>query len=444
MLRLPSYSSSRAIHGLLSLSRCRIPTVRLNSSLNKEDPTSSSRVEDTPTAQEGDGEAPSKKEHTLFGDLIKETEARALGETDAYSNIFKDIYVDNAGKGDSKTELNKIFADISRGVTSESLIPKIHRNEVDEEADVNIANSDETLPRGKYGEDPSVIEKEKELFMNIFKTYSQPGSSPTQKNSHSHLSWNLREAMSNTRTKLDRHVTRALRPSLNTRMTQDLIHDIFLRFNEALEPTYAQLGTFESREQYLKFLRELFDRYREKDAKLKIFSLAIRKGESLLEFTRRYTKLASEVKLQSEQSPSSPVLNAYTMPLLFNHIMNTFSTRFYDGQLALTIFNLLKKDLALYSVVCNQATYNEVLKLYWVYYGKLSLHEIEMAYVEMKNNGFLGDINTFRVLKEIIVRYHTLKLGKSGLISFWLREDDKRVRSLERHLHGLAQQLKSM
>lgn len=248
--------------------------------------------------------------------------------------------------------------------------------------------------------------------------------------------------MSNKSIELDRHISRAMRPSQGNKLTQDTIDRIFLHFDDALKPTYTALLTFDLRDSYLDFLKGVIQRFKGSRSRQREFFLTMKKGEALHDFTDRFTKLSQEVKLKNEELPLEPVLNAYTLPLLFNYILKTLITKFYDGQLALTLFNSLKRDLDVYTMVCNQDTYNEVLKLFWAYYGKLSLQEIEMTFLEMKNNGFVGNLNTFRVLKEIIVRYHLIKLGFSDLSLFWLREDDKRVKNLERNLHKLASQLK--
>lgn len=384
-------------------------------------------------------EAGDSQDNQLFNDLVKEVDAKEKRNDDSFDDIFKDIILDpKQPSSEAKTEMDKIFANISRGQTSE-------KQELYQDTSMDIDMTDETLVLDKKAEDPNIVQKEKELFMNIFKTYSQrEPSKEKKKSSHSNLLWNLREAMSSKSTDLDRHISRAMRPSQGNKLTQDTIDRIFLHFDDSLKPTYTALLTFDLRESYLDFLKGVIQRFKGSRSRQREFFLTMKKGEALHDFTDRFTKLSQEVKLKNEELPLEPVLNAYTLPLLFNYILKTLITKFYDGQLALTLFNSLKRDLDVYTVVCNQDTYNEVLKLFWAYYGKLSLQEIEMTFLEMKNNGFVGNLNTFRVLKEIIVRYHLIKLGLSDLTLFWLREDDKRVKNLERNLHKLASQLKAI
>lgn len=381
----------------------------------------------------------------LFEDLVNEAQASQQDKADDYNDIFKDIAINSDEvPAESMSELEKIFADTSLGENTKAELLAKDEGDHPDEAVMNIDLTDEEAVHDKKtAEDLAIIQKEKELFMNIFNTYSQKDTQKSRKHSHSHILWNLREAMSSTRSKIDLHVSRAMRPSVGGRLTQDTIEKMFQQFDSSLESTYTYLLTLELKEGYLDFLREIFRRFNERDTILKDFFLTMKKNESLLEFTKRYGELSAQVRRHSEESPSAPLLNAYTMPLLFNHIMTTFSTKFYDGVLALTIVNLLKKDLRLYSVVCNQETFNEILKLYWVYYGKLSLQEIELTYMEMRNNGFMGNLRTFRILREIIIRYHALKLGKSGM-RFWLREDDTRVKRLEKKLKLLSEQLKNL
>ncbi|KAF3993443.1 hypothetical protein FT663_00466 [Candidozyma haemuli var. vulneris] len=374
----------------------------------------------------------------IYDDLIKKAEDSSLDSYDSYKDIFKDVTIES---DETPPELDEIF----KGLNSESASEKQTLLEGDDALryrDMDLDRTDENAMGARSTIDPGVFKKERALFDDVFDKYLQKLPKDGEKRSTSPHLWMIKEAMNNKATEINQHVSRAMRPSSGSRLSQDTIDKMFLQFEGALSPTFEYLSTFDSRGEYLEFLGQLFTRFNEAGNQSQGFFLTMGKGETMLNFTKRYTELSEQVKRHSEETPAVPLLNAYTLPLLFNHIIRQFSTRFYDGQLALTAFNLLKTDLGLYSVVCNQDTYNEVLKLHWVYYGKQSLYEIELTFAEMRNNGFLGNLTTFRILREIIGRYHAMKVGKNDSMVFWSREDDKKVKNLRNNLRTLAKQLK--
>lgn len=166
------------------------------------------------------------------------------------------------------------------------------------------------------------------------------------------------------------------------------------------------------------------------------------------EITEVHIKLMETIHKSSKKTPNSPILNILTLPTIFNQIIETTAYKFYDGQLALSLFNILKRDVRLYTFACNQETFNQVLKLYWIFNGKSSLYNIEMIYLEMINNGFNGDVTTFNILKQIVIDYYKLKMGtsiinESSKLPIWCKEDDKRASSLEHKLYKLASRLRS-
>lgn len=160
-------------------------------------------------------------------------------------------------------------------------------------------------------------------------------------------------------------------------------------------------------------------------------------------------KLVSDIAAQSTSNPQQPIINAFTLPILFNKLIKTIACKYQDPQLAVSLFNLLKKDLNLYTICCNQQTYNEILRINWIFNGKSNLYGIEMILLEMTNNGFLGDLVTFNLLEKIIVDYHNMKMGidlhnqGKKVRSIWNLEDDKRVQTLERRLHEMGGRLRN-
>ncbi|ODV69075.1 hypothetical protein HYPBUDRAFT_152264 [Hyphopichia burtonii NRRL Y-1933] len=99
----------------------------------------------------------------------------------------------------------------------------------------------------------------------------------------------------------------------------------------------------------------------------------------------------------------------------------------------------------------NQQTYNEILRTYWIYFGKSNLYGIEMIFTEMRNNGFEGDLMTVNIVKQILIDYYNLKLGKNDnlhlelnsdiKVPIWTIEDDARANNLQRQIQHLASSL---
>lgn len=157
--------------------------------------------------------------------------------------------------------------------------------------------------------------------------------------------------------------------------------------------------------------------------------------------------LVEEIRKHSKETPETPVVNVFTLPILINFIIKTVSFKYQDPQLSLSIFNLLKDDLNFYTICCNQQTYNEIMRIHWIFNGKSNLYGVEMILLEMVNNGFNGDLMTFNLLEKIIVDYHNMRLGidlhgSNRVQSIWNNEDDKRVHVLEKKLHAMGNRLR--
>ncbi|CAH2352924.1 hypothetical protein CLIB1423_08S04236 [[Candida] railenensis] len=164
--------------------------------------------------------------------------------------------------------------------------------------------------------------------------------------------------------------------------------------------------------------------------------------------SKKKEQLLYNILEQSTNSPGEPIINVFTLPILFNKLIKTIAFKFQDPQLSSTLFNLLKKDLNFYTICCNQQTYNEILRINWIFNGKSNLYGIEMILLEMINNGFLGDLITFNLLEMIIVDYHNMKMGidlheSKRVRPIWNLEDDKRVQNLERKFHEMGGRLRN-
>lgn len=154
-----------------------------------------------------------------------------------------------------------------------------------------------------------------------------------------------------------------------------------------------------------------------------------------------------QVIAEAEANPTVPPLNALTLPIVVNGLLKTAAYDLNDGQTAMTLYHWLKRDVNVYSVACNQETCNLVLAIAHLYYGKGDLYPVEALYHEMRNSGFSGNIETFNILKQVVIDYYGLRMGKldgvnaATLVPLWLKEDDERAESFERHLKQLARRL---
>lgn len=358
----------------------------------------------------------------LKDNLLKNTSPTGTKSDSLYDDIMKDIesYIDEKG-------LAGIDLD--------------HNDEADYQLDVPA----DQRPS------PDVVQEEKNLFKNIFSTFLHPTEDESVKlRAEDNILWNLRDSLKKSQDKFNSLEIKRKLTEFNK--ISDLLKGlVFQRTEAALAETFKHIDNeLTTIEQQLEFLKDTYGRWCQSIEAAKTDTYVHEQsylGHVLRlkgpRFTQELSDLVRTIREKSEESPKHPELNVFSMPVIFNHILRNLGFRFYAGQVALSVFNLLKKDLNVYSTIINQQTYNEVLKLYWLYQGKSNLYGVEMIYIEMLNNGFNGDVVTFNVLKQIIVDYHTLKLGKgeSG-VPLWTREDDKRVQSLEAKLARLAGQLK--
>lgn len=350
-------------------------------------------------------------------------------------DFFADLDFESAPK-DGPSQLDKIFADLSEGSGIEDSVGHYKR------VDIDKTDEDVLLGEEDAANMDAVLTEEKQLFQKIFDTYALKEDLTTPEVSLNQALWSLRDSLKATRRKLVEHIS-STDEVLPGQRSSPVDVQLFNQTKEALESTFFYLSD-KTQLELVDFLRTQFERYYQKDFSGDFYFFKARL-ESMDDYKSKCDGVCRDIRVRSESNPSEPILNAFTMPVIFNHILQLLSTKLYDGQLALTLFNSLKKDLNLYTVVCNQQTYNEILKIYWIYRGKSSLYEIELIYLEMANNGFKGDMQTFSILKEIIVSYHTIRMGKSNYsphrVPIWSQEDDRRVQNLERKLTLLSRSL---
>lgn len=348
---------------------------------------------------------------------------------DDLSDILADMVFEPSGSESS--ELDRIFADLAKGTNVLTS---------DEYNSVTLDQTDEDIFE-QESKKSDIINEEKRLFENIFDTYVRKDrETPSSNKLESEVLWNLQQSFTNN----NRHWEE--KPVSHEPLPTLAIKKCLEKAKIALKPTLDQLLAMEKQLDLVLFLTSVLDRYNLKDYDELSFYMHKLNYESTEEFLARMEELFSHANAACELDPFKPYLHEHTMPVIFNHILRLLSNKFYNGQLALSLFNSIKKDLNLYTIMCNQDTYNEMLKVYWIYMGKSSLCEIELLIVEMMNNGFRGDLATFTILKEVVGEYHTMRMGKSlynpGGVPIWSLEDEKRATKLGEKLRELGKYLR--
>lgn len=342
----------------------------------------------------------------------EEAEARQISDHDILNDIFADMSFDNSKSQDSLLDL--LFAEI----------PKLH-----EEKALDIDRTDEVpiASQQKGKSSSNVIEEEKELFQKIFDTYaSKTANSGLLDNK---VLWNLQDSFAALQAGKPQTVDLAHLPILGNLLTR--LQDMTTK---ALNPVLEYMGEMKDPQELVEFLNANFADFISNESSPDFYPLQ-KPGQLADDFVHEYDQVCEKIFLQSRIDPAKPLMNVHTMPAIFNHALELACFKFFDGQLAITFFNTVKRNLSLYTVVCNQLTYNELLKIYWVFYGQASLCEIELIVVEMINNGFSGDAQTYAVLKEILESYSSDELIPGG------SEDEKRARNLTRKLDQIESNL---
>ncbi|GEQ69040.1 hypothetical protein JCM33374_g2711 [Metschnikowia sp. JCM 33374] len=340
--------------------------------------------------------------------------------------------------------IDSLFGDIFDKKPSSTLSSNLLSDEELSDFDIDGSrHSKSTVKPNKKPADENVLADERELFEKIFATYSQADETTGSSDKlHQSVLSNLQDSFA-TVTKPahaaspPRHAVENLSDTENRAIDENTRH--------ALAATLKYIDELPTREAVVAFARDFFARFQLTEFPKTSFYLHKRRGESTGAYLARHEELSDETRRQSEATPESPVLNAFTTPVLFNHVISVLTNTHHAGALSLSLFNSAKEDLNLYTNVCNQLTYNEMLKVYWVFFGKRSLCEIELIVVEMMNNGFAGDKYTFSILKEILSTYYAMKKGQSnynpGGQSIWSKEDEKRARNLSEKLEVLGKKL---
>lgn len=348
---------------------------------------------------------------------------------DDLSDILADIVFEP--EGSESSELDRIFADLAKGSGTEN---------DNHYTNVTLDQTDEDVFE-QESKQSEIIGEEKRLFEDIFDTYAR-NDRETQSSSklEEEVLWNLQQSFA----KPSREAENM--PYFHQKLSALVIRKCLESAKTAMHPTLDYLASLNKQLELVEFLSETLARYDAKDYNKESFYMHKLNNELTEAFEARTNEVFETANQRSIASPVEPYLNEYTLPVMFNHILRLLSTKFYNGQLALSLFNSMKKDINLYTIMCNQETYNEMLKVYWIYMGKSSLCEIELLMVEMTTNGFKGDLTTFIILKEIMGEYHTMRMGKTlynpGGAPIWSLEDEKRATKMGEKLRELGKYLR--
>ncbi|CCE87060.1 Piso0_005597 [Millerozyma farinosa CBS 7064] len=340
-------------------------------------------------------------------------------------------------KSDTKSE------DSDKGISS--------RIDIDKD-DENVFGMD-FLSIDKEKDFKDVTRRERETFQKIFDTYRDK---PLQEEQKAKLMKDLMESINIAQGESKKITSESSQSRRRlTEVSEKLRDTLFVKIGQALHPTVNYITSspeLDTGAKVVDYLKSTFVEWNKQVQKAKEQKESFEKIyltrvlDNSTKFNDDHDEFIKLVHNQSLESPASPVLNVFTMPVIFNTVLTTLAWKMQAGQLASSLFNILKKDINLYTVCCNQQTYNEILKIQWIYFGKLNLYNIEISFIEMQNNGFMGDIVTFKILKQVIMEYHHLKMGNSHLNPYnfpvWSKEDNNRVENLERKLVSLGRSLK--
>lgn len=328
-----------------------------------------------------------------------------------------------------------------------SLFESLLRN-ADATATEDISFEDEE-ENGFKMEDDDIIDEEKKLFGKVFQTYLKDESNKNDKAKRIEYYSSIKKSKEDIDNLINLTSTERKQSVSFDSVSAQFKQQFFDRTKLAINPTLNHIDHLRSVEAKLEFLNAIIARFQSQiktpQGRNEIFlGKQLRKNSK--NFTAKHESLIDSMSQTSIKLADSPVLNVFTIPLIFNKTLHSLSFQNYQGTLALSLYNLLKKDVNLYTVFINQQTFNEILRINWIFNGKLNLHGIEMIFLEMVNNGFTGDIMTYKIIKQVLLDYCRLRIGNySGStnkdVPIWTEEDNKRFKKLVGKTHQLANEL---
>ena len=395
-------------------------------------------------------------------DLLFEPPPPTAGKTANTTVLDESKTIHDFLQDDSEIDLKEFFENFGRD-QSQSTSALLQRdkgggspqsNFLDELS--HLTSHDAGATKAEVGEEDlesKYIFEERETMLNIFNKYLNDDNPQQSDFSTDDLSLNLLNNLGDPQSKTDKinDIIRsyssddgavAAAPAAHPKR-KDIAIQLIEQTNTALTPTISLV----EHELSLTQLYELFELLQRDWRLVGDAEFYLRDSLKPKNAVARQ-QLVESISTTSRTTPQTPLLNVFTLPAIFNALMRTVAVKYEDPQLALSLFNTLKEDLNFYTICCNQQTYNEVMRVHWVFYGKSNLYSIEMIMLEMINNGFTGDLTTFNMVEKIILDYHNMKMGieltseRSRVAPIWNAEDDKRVKNLERKLFEMGDRLR--
>lgn len=392
-----------------------------------------------------------EKEIKLTKSDVTDTETSPTKGTVSQDDILADFLLDTESES-SPTSLDQLlkkfsnddFSDISQNSTNyidDDFLSLEQENSFSRSSKQDMNKFSHELNTKGQNE-----HKERDLFLEMCEKYSQFEEDATRLRDllESVLS-TLQDSYSKPNKKAEGKLNKRAEGIKTVLEKERVLKDLELQFADALSGTTEYLSTL-NRAELMTFCKDFIARFKSGDYEKSLFRVKRLRNELEEEYIERQKLVCKEVEAASIARPQEPLLTMQTMPILFNHVLKLMCSKFYDGSSALTLFNIAKKDISLYAILCNQTTYNKILKLYWVFYGKSTLYEVELTVVEMLHNGFKGNLETFAILKEILTSYHTMRMGKTVYnpcgMPIWSEEDERRALNLGHKLKRMGDQFK--
>lgn len=177
------------------------------------------------------------------------------------------------------------------------------------------------------------------------------------------------------------------------------------------------------------------------DSKINQINKKTKFGESLIE----------QIKIKSNESPLSPPINEYTVPVLVAESIRILTNTYKSPDTALSIFHLAKKQsLKSFIYVCTTPVYNQVIESHWESYKSIS--SILELVNEMKVNGIKPNTDTYYALKKISEDAHTMLLdedqddisftfnyerGPERWTQMWNKADEDDLHSVDQYMRDV-------
>ena len=250
-------------------------------------------------------------------------------------------------------------------------------------------------------------------------------------------------------------------------LKEQLRGELTSRCTVALSPTISHFKTYKSSDELFQTAQTILNNFAEKVQRVgkktrksntndtDSVKLAQMRQEIFVQHLFRPTdnnrwldvheEYVNNVEVQSRLSPENPICDVITLPIIFNEIIDCLAFKFNQGQLAMSLFDLIEKDFTFHTIAVNQQTYNLILRLVWVYYGNTNLNQFHKRYHRMNSLGFTGDVKTLNILKTVYNEYDRLKNGKlifnNSNNAIYTPEDNMRMEYFEKEYNRLKDRL---